>query len=97
MNIHYRYSKVFKVNCYEVVYAVLTLSGINVTVLVKFFLSLLSLFMAHQRLGKVMQNRGSGLWGRSYQPPKDFSGFQTKNTHLSTLFIEKGHTVHLQL
>ena len=32
MNIHYRYGKIFKVNFYEVVYAVLTLSGINITI-----------------------------------------------------------------
>ena len=30
MNIHYRYSKIFKINFYEVVYALLTLSGINI-------------------------------------------------------------------
>ena len=37
MNIHYRYSKIFKANFYEVVCAVLTLSSINITMLVKFF------------------------------------------------------------
>ena len=37
MNIHYRYSKIIKVNFYEVVYAILTLSGINITMLVNFF------------------------------------------------------------
>ena len=45
MNIYYRYSKIFKVNFYEVLYAILTLCGINITMLVKFFsLSLLPLF-----------------------------------------------------
>ena len=37
MNIHCRYSKIFKANFYEVVYAMLRLSGINITMLVKFF------------------------------------------------------------
>ena len=39
MNIHHQYSKIFKVNFYEVVYAILTLFGINSrpTLLVKFF------------------------------------------------------------
>ena len=37
MNIHYRYSKIFKVNFYEVVYAILTLFGINIAMFVKFF------------------------------------------------------------
>ena len=37
MNIHYRYCKIFEANSYEVVYAVLTLSRINITMLVKFF------------------------------------------------------------
>ena len=36
MNIHYRYGKVFKVIFYEVVYAILTLSGFNIAMLVKF-------------------------------------------------------------
>ena len=36
INIHYRYSKVFKVIFYEVVYAILTLSGFNIAMLVKF-------------------------------------------------------------
>ena len=31
-----------------------------------------------------------GIWGRSPQPPTDFHGFHIKNTHLGTLFIEKG-------
>ena len=37
MNIHCRYSKIYKVNIYEVVYAILMLSGINITMLVQFF------------------------------------------------------------
>ena len=37
MNIHYRYRKIFKVNFCKVVYAVLTVSGINITMLIKFF------------------------------------------------------------
>ena len=42
MNIYYRCSKIFKVNFDEVVFAVLTLSDINITMLVKIFsLSLL--------------------------------------------------------
>ena len=37
MNIHNQYSKIFNVNFYEVVSAVLTLSGINITTFVKIF------------------------------------------------------------
>ena len=37
MNIHCRCCKMFKVNFYDVVYAILTLSGTNITMLVTFF------------------------------------------------------------
>ena len=37
MNIHYRYSKIFNVNFYQVVHATLTLSGKNITMHVNFF------------------------------------------------------------
>ena len=37
MNIHYRYSKIFEVNFYEFVCAILTLSGIDITMVVMFF------------------------------------------------------------
>ena len=37
MNVHYQYSKIFNVNICEVVCAILALSGINITMLVKFF------------------------------------------------------------
>ena len=51
MNIHYRYSKIFKVNFYEVVKAILTLSGMNIIMLVNFFsLSLLPLFSGAPRI-----------------------------------------------
>ena len=36
MNIYYRYSKIFIVNFYKVVYAILMLSGMNITMLVQF-------------------------------------------------------------
>ena len=65
MNIHYRYSKFFKVNFYKVVYAVLTLSGINITMLVKLF------FFVTVTVVLVVQNRGSGV-------PTGFSGFHVK-------------------
>ena len=37
MNIPYQYSKIFKVNFYEVVYAIFTLCGIDITKLGEFF------------------------------------------------------------
>ena len=40
--------------------------------------------MAHQGFGKVVQNLQS--------LPTDFYDFRVKNTHLSTLFVNKGRT-----
>ena len=37
MNIYNRCSKILKINFYEVLYAILTLSGINIAMLAKFF------------------------------------------------------------
>ena len=37
MNIHNRYRKIFKVNLYEVVFAILFLPGMNITMLVNHF------------------------------------------------------------
>ena len=96
MNIHYRYSIIFEVNFYEViVYAILTLSGINIAMLVIVFsLSLLPLFSGESRIWQSAAKPGS--WGWSPRPPTDFYGFYIKNTHLSTLLVEKGCTVYLQ-
>ena len=92
MNIYYLHSKIFKVNFYEVVFAMLTLSGINITMLVKFFsLSLLQLFSGAPRIWQSCAK--PEVWGQSPQPPTHFYDFHIKNTHLSTLFIEKGRTV----
>ena len=92
MNIHFRCSKSFIVNFYEVVYAILTLSDINITMLVNFFsLSLLPLFNGASRFGQ--SGAKQGVWGRSPQPPTDFYDFHIRNIHLGTLFIEKGRTV----
>ena len=91
INIHFRYTKIFEVNFFEVVYITLTLFGINITMLVKFFsLSLLPLFSGAPKIWK--SGAKPGFWWRSPQPPTDFYGFYIKNTHLSTLFIEKGRT-----
>ena len=87
MNIHYRYSKTFKGNFYEVVYALLTLSGVNITMLVNLFsLSLLPLLSGSK----------TGIWGWSPQPPTDFLRFSHKNTLLSTLLIEKRSIVPIE-
>ena len=56
-----------------------------------FSLSLLPLFIGAPRIWQ--SGAKPGVWGRSPQPPTDFYGFHIKNTHLSTLFIEKGRTV----
>ena len=61
MNIHYRYSIIYKVNFYEVVHAISTLSGINVTMFV--FLSLLPLFSGAPRI--LQSGAKLGVWGRS--------------------------------
>ena len=55
MNIHYRYSKIFKANFYEVVFATIRLSGINIRMLVNVFcsLSLLPLLNGVPKIGKV--------------------------------------------
>ena len=84
MNIHYRYSKTLNVNFYQVVYAILTLSGINIIMLVNFF------FVT----ATAVQWRKTG--GLGVEPPaaNRFLRFShKKNTHLSTLFIENGCTV----
>ena len=61
MNIRYRYSKIFKVNFYKVVYTILTFFGINITLLVNFFLCHCYRCLAgHKGFGKVAQNRGCG-------------------------------------
>ena len=55
--------------------------------LVNFFLChCYGCLVAQQGFGNVTENWGS-------QPPTDFYGFHLKNTHLSTLFMEKGRTV----
>ena len=75
-------------------YASLTLSGMNITMLVNFFsLSLLPLFSGVPSIGQsgakpgVVQNRS--------QPPTNFYGFHIKNSRLNTLFIEKELTVRV--
>ena len=80
MNIHYRCSKIFTVNFYEVVYTILTLSGIDITVVVMFFfsLSLLPLFSGTLRIRQ--SGAKPGVWGRNPQPPTDFYGFHIKKT-----------------
>ena len=40
------------------------------------------------RLGFGKGGPKMGVWGRS-QTPTDFYGFHIKNTHFSTLFLEK--------
>ena len=63
MNIYYGNGnpKFFKVNFFEVVYATLTLSGINITILVNFFLCpCYRCLVERQEFGKMVQNRGSG-------------------------------------
>ena len=73
-------------------YAILTLSGINITMLVKyFFCHRYHCLVALQVFGKVAQNWG--VWGRSPQTPTGFYGFHIESTHLDTLFIVKGRTV----
>ena len=90
--VHYWYSKIFEVNYYEVVYPVLMLSGTNITMLVKFILChCYHCLVAHQEFGKGAQNQGSGGEAPSHQ--QIFNGFHIKNTHLSTLFIDKGRTI----
>ena len=88
MNIHY--TKIFKVNFYEVVHAILTLSVINITTLVNFFLCYCyRCLKAHQGFGKVAQNQGCGGGVPSRQQLLRYS--LKKNT----LFTEKGRAVLL--
>ena len=80
MKIHYRYSKIFTVIFYKVVYAILALSGINITMFVKFFsLSLLPLFNGASSIWQ--SGAKPGVWGPSPQPSTAFTVFVTKNTH----------------
>ena len=60
MNIYNRYSKILKVNFYEVLYATLTLSGINIAMLVKFFFlcHCYRCLVARRGFGQVARNRG---------------------------------------
>ena len=56
-----------------------------------FFLSLQPLFCGAPRI--LQSGAKPGVWERNPQTPKNFYGFHVKNTHLSTLFIEKERTV----
>ena len=48
------------------------------------------LFSLLNGTSKIWQNGTKpGVWGQNPQPPTNFYGFRIKNTHLSTLFIEK--------
>ena len=72
-------------------YTVLTLSSINITCLLNFFLSLLPLFSGATRIWK--KGVKAGIWGAEPPAANRFFDFHIKSTHLSTLFIEKGRTV----
>ena len=68
------------------------LSGINITELVNFFF--VTATAVNSGAPRIWQSGAKpGVWGWSPQPSTDFHGFRAKNTHLSTLFIEKGRTV----
>ena len=92
MNIHYRYSKICRVNFYKVVYAILTLFVINIAMLVNvfFFATATVVQWRTKNVAKWRKIRGVGV---EPHPPTGFHGFNIKNTHLRTLFIEKGRTV----
>ena len=73
-------------------YAVLTLSGINIAMLLNFFsLSLLPLFSGTPRTWQ--SGAKLGFWGRRLQPPTDFAVFTKKTLISAHFFIVKGRTL----
>ena len=71
----HQYSKIFKLIFFEVMYAILTLSGINITMLVNFFFFSLSLLPVPLFSGvpRICQSGAKpGVWGRNPQPPTNF-------------------------
>ena len=87
MNIHNRYSESFKVNFYEVGYVISTLSGINITMLVKFFsLSLLPrLFSGAPRI----KWRKTGGLGAEFPAANRFLRFSDKKHSFKHTFYRK--------
>ena len=89
MNIHYRYSKIFKVKFVR--YAISTLSGINITMLVKivFLCHCSRCLVAHQGFVKVAQNRGCGGGGAEPLAANRFLRFSHKKHSFKHTFYGK--------
>ena len=80
MYIHYRYIKNFKVNFYEVAYAILTLFGIDITMAAMFVFFFITATVVSWRTKDMAMWRKTGVWGQNPQPPTDFYGFHIKKT-----------------
>ena len=85
INIHYQYSKIFKVNFYNLL---LMLSGINNTMLVNIFFFVTATAVQWRTKDLAEWLKTGGLGGGP-QPPTNFYGFHIKNTLLNTAFYRK--------